>query len=184
VGRTPGVHLNETGRREADELSNRLASENIQRLFSSPLERCRETAEPLATRMRLKVDLSESLLEVNFGDWTGKTFKELESDERWRQWNSFRSGTKIPNGETLLEVQARTVGLILALHREFRDQHIALFSHGEPLRAMMIYFLGAPLDCVQRIDINPGSITILNLNDWQAQFSCINRQFGLMSNVR
>jgi probable phosphoglycerate mutase len=177
VGRSPGVHLNEIGRREATELAEHLAGENIQRVFSSPLERCRETAEPLAKRLRLKVELSEPLIEVNFGDWTGKTFKELDADERWRQWNSFRSGARVPNGETMLEVQARAAGLVTMLHRQLRGQRIALVSHGDPLRATMIYFLGAPLECIRRIEIGPASVTVLEINDWDAQFRCVNRQF-------
>lgn len=177
VGRAPGIHLNEDGRREAEELADHLADEKIQKIFSSPLERCRETAEPLSKRTGLRVELADPLLEVNFGDWTGKTFKELEAEERWRQWNSFRSGARIPNGETMLQVQARAAGLVIALHREFRDQRITLVSHGDPLRAIVIYFLGAPLDCIHRLHLSPASLTILDLDNWHAQFRCINTRF-------
>jgi broad specificity phosphatase PhoE len=178
VGRTPGVHLNEAGQREAAELAAQLSAENIRKIFSSPMERCRETATPLSARLNVPVEISEALLEVNFGNWTGKTFKELEADEQWRQWNTFRSGNCVPNGESMLDVQRRVVGLILDLHRKCRDQRIALFSHGEPLRAAMIYFLGAPLECIRRIDIGPSSVTILQLSDWEAQFRCLNVRFG------
>lgn len=178
VGRTPGVRLNELGRREAKELANRLAGENIQKILTSPLERCRETAAPLAEKLHLPAEISNALLEVNFGDWTGKTFKELEASEDWRRWNTFRSGHRVPNGESMLEVQERIVGLILDLHRNSPDQCIALFSHGEPLRASIIYFLGAPLECIRRIDIGPASVTILQLSDWEALFRCLNMRFG------
>lgn len=178
VGRKPGIHLNEAGRRESEELAEHLAAENIQKIFSSPLERCRETAEPLARRTGLKIELSDPLIEVNFGDWTGKLFRELETDERWRQWNAFRTGARIPNGETMLQVQSRTAGLVLALRQEFREQRIALVSHGDPLRAIMVYFLGAPLESIHRIEISPASVTVLEMSDWDAQFRCMNRRFG------
>jgi broad specificity phosphatase PhoE len=177
VGRTPGIHLNVVGQREADELAEQLARENIGRILSSPMERCRETAAPLGARLNVPVEISEGLLEVDFGNWTGKTFKELESDEHWRRWNTFRSGNSVPNGESMLDVQKRVVGLILDSHRKFRDERIALFSHGEPLRAAMIYFLGAPLEFIRRIDISPASVTILQLSDWEAQFRCLNVRF-------
>jgi len=124
------------------------------------------------------VEISDALIEVDFGEWIGKTFKELEAREDWRCWNTFRSGHRVPEGETMLDVQRRMVGLIMNLHRDFRGQHIALFSHGEPLRATIIYFLGAPLECIRRIDIGPASVTILQLNDWEAQFRCLNLRFG------
>ncbi len=178
VGRTPGVHLNEAGRREAADLANGLASEKIQKILTSPMERCRETAEPLAAKFQLSVEISDALIEVDFGDWTGKKFKDLDASEDWRRWNTFRSGNRVPNGESMLEIQERMVGLILKLHRDFRDQRIALFSHGDPLRSAMIYFLGAPAEFVRRLDISPASVTILQLSDWDAQFRCINVRFG------
>jgi broad specificity phosphatase PhoE len=178
VGRTLGIHLNETGKREAADLAKHLAVEKIQKIISSPMERCRETAEPLAQKLGIKMEISEALLEVNFGDWTGKKFKDLDADERWRQWNTFRSGARVPNGESMVEVQARMVGLTTSLHRDFRDQRIALVSHGDPLRSLMIYFLGAPPECIRRLDISPASVSILQMNDWEAQFRCLNVRFG------
>ncbi|HXT11389.1 MAG TPA: histidine phosphatase family protein [Candidatus Angelobacter sp.] len=178
VGRTPGVHLNETGKREANELAGGLGGEKIQKILTSPMERCRETAAPLAARLQLPAETSDALLEVDFGDWTGKTFKELDASEAWRQWNAFRSGHRVPNGETMLEVQQRFVGLMLDLHRDFRGQRIALFSHGDPLRAAMVYFFGAPLESIGKIDISPASVTILRLTDWNAQIRCLNLHFG------
>lgn len=178
VGRTPGIHLNEAGRREALQLAERLAGEKIQKILSSPMERCRETAEPLAKKLGLKVELSEPLIEVNFGDWTGKKFADLEADERWRQWNSFRAGRRVPNGEAMIEVQARMVALITSLGREFPEGRIALFSHGEPLRGAMIYFLGAPADCIRRIDIGPASVSVLQLSEWEAVFRCLNARLA------
>lgn len=178
VGRTPGVHLNEIGKREADELANGLGRQNIQKILTSPLERCSETAAPLALKLQLPAEISNALFEVDFGGWTGKTFKELDANESWRQWNTFRSGHRVPNGESMLEVQERIVGLLMDLHRNFRGQGIALFSHGDPLRAAVIYFLGASLEFIRRIELSPASVTILQLSDWDAQFRCINMRFG------
>jgi len=181
VGRTPGVHLNDAGNREADELARALAGENIQKILTSPMERCRETAAPLSEKIKIPVEISNALIEVDFGDWTGKKFKDLDASEDWRRWNTFRSGNRVPKGEGMLQIQQRMVGLVLDLHRDFRGQRIALFSHGEPLRAALIYFLGAPLECIRRIDISPASVTILQLSDWEAQFRCLNRRFGQSS---
>src|SRR5262249_1456819 len=88
VGRKPGVQLNEKGRGEAERLAAKLAGEKLQRIFSSPLERCLETAAPLAQRTGLKVETADALLEVDFGEWTGRTFVDLDAHSaEWKQWN-------------------------------------------------------------------------------------------------
>src|SRR5690242_20290484 len=88
VGRKPGVHLNDLGRREAIALADALAGEHLDAIFSSPLERCRETAEPLAKKISRPVRVAEALNEVDFGEWTDKTFAELDPQETWKQWNA------------------------------------------------------------------------------------------------
>src|SRR5687767_2098663 len=92
AGRTPGVHLSDAGRTQADGLCARLADVSIDAIYSSPMERTIETAQPLATRRGLTVEHSPELLEIDFGDWTGKSLHELRGSPGWREWNSFRSG--------------------------------------------------------------------------------------------
>jgi probable phosphoglycerate mutase len=174
VGRNPGVHLNEIGRRETERLAERLAGEGIQKFFSSPMERCCETAEPLAGKCNLNVEISAALNEVDFGDWAGRTFVELDQLERWKQWNTFRSAARTPNGETMFEVQNRVVGFVEKLSRECAGQRIALVSHGDPIRAVILYFLGTPLEFIRRIEISPASVSILAISDWEAQIRCLN----------
>lgn len=99
AGRKPGVHLNAEGKRQAESLAEHLARLPIAAIFSSPLERARETAEPLARRLGQHVEFAPELLEVDFGDWTGKSLQELDAIPLWEHWNSFRSCTQIPNGE-------------------------------------------------------------------------------------
>ena len=108
-GRTPGIGLSAHGRRQAEAVARMLAGERIQHVFSSPMERARATAEPLARTWRLGVQLSEAISEVDYGEWTGRTFDELADDADWKAFNSFRSWARIPGGEAMLE---RTVGVI------------------------------------------------------------------------
>jgi histidine phosphatase superfamily protein (branch 1) len=83
VGRTPGVHLSERGYAELARLREQLATISIDAVYSSPLVRARETAEPIATDHCLGVDIEDDLNEVDFGDWTGATFDVLQADPRW-----------------------------------------------------------------------------------------------------
>jgi probable phosphoglycerate mutase len=174
AGRGPGVHLNANGQQQALRLAEHMADRGIDRIFSSPMERARETAEPLARKLGLKIEICEAITEINYGDWTGKTMVELEQVEGWKQWNTFRTGTRPPGGESILEVQARTVGQIEKLRRDFPNSSIALFSHGDPLRSTIVYYLGMPLDLIRRLKMNPASVTVLTINDWTAELHAFN----------
>ena len=174
AGRMPGVSLNHQGQREAERLATRLGGEPIQMIFSSPLERAVETAVPLAKRLGLDIQISDALNEIDFGVWTKLTFEQLAELPAWQRWNSFRSGSRVPNGETMLEVQARVVGEIQRLRAEYPEQRLALFSHADPLRAALAYFLGVSLDLFQRIEMAPASVSILHLSEHGPRVECLN----------
>jgi probable phosphoglycerate mutase len=178
AGRKPGVVLNAAGRKEAEQLAEGLRSERFQKVFSSPLERCRETAEFVAKAQGVEVQISNALNEVDFADWTGRKIAELDTTEDWKRWNAFRSGARVPKGESILEVQARVVGFIDQLCRDFPDQRIALVSHGDPVRTALIYFLGSPPEFIRRIEIDPASVTILSIDNWDAHVLGVNLRFG------
>jgi len=174
AGRAAGVQLSRQGAEQVDALAERLASEPIRRVISSPLERTRETAIRLTKRLGLELKTSGQLIEVDFGDWTGRTFEELDRDPRWKAFNMFRSGTRIPNGETMLEAQARIVSLMLQIHKEDPDTIVALISHGDVIRAALLYWLGMPLDLVHRLEIAPASISAVRLDSFGAQVVLLN----------
>lgn len=181
AGRLSGVHLSETGLTQAAAVAAQLAGLGIRRIVSSPLERARETATPLADRLRLPVEVLEELVEVDFGDWNGRTFAELNQTVEWRHWNLFRSAARIPNGETMLEIQARMVRAIERLAAEHPAQKIALFSHGDPIRAVLLYWLGMPIDFVHRLEIDLGSISHLCLGPEAVLvrgFNCVPQRYN------
>lgn len=165
AGRLPNVTLNEAGRAEARRVAERMKPHPITHLFSSPMERCRETAAPLAKVLGLEIEISDALNEVDFGDWQGATMDALAGNEHWVKWNFFRSGHVLPHGETMIAIQARMAGEMIRLRNEFPDEHIALFSHGDPIRAVLCYWLGMPLDFLPRLEIAPGSISEVAVGD-------------------
>ncbi|HYG22858.1 MAG TPA: histidine phosphatase family protein [Verrucomicrobiae bacterium] len=178
VGRRAGVHLNEAGKAEAERLADGLAASQINLVFSSPMERCRETAEPIARRLGLQVQVLEELNEIQFGDWTGLELEGLTGSDLWRQWNTFRTGVRIPNGETIHEIQARMVRAIDMLRRKFAEQRIALVSHGDPLRSVLCFYLGMPLDFIPRLEVSPASISALEIDDWSVKVTALNAPPG------
>ncbi len=174
VGRMPGVHLSADGRRQAEMLADRLAGVPLGAIYSSPLERARETAAPIAARLGLELVEAAELDEFDFGDWTGRTLDELAGCERWRRFNAFRSGTRAPNGEHMLEAQARMVGLIERLRGGHPDGQVALVGHGDPIRSALAHYLGLHLDQMSRIEISPASLSVVAVGDDGAQVLLMN----------
>jgi probable phosphomutase (TIGR03848 family) len=174
AGRTPGVHLNDEGRRQAEELAHRLDRIQLDAIYSSPLERAFETAEPIAERHGLGITRLDSLSEIDFGDWTWKALDELHADELWHQFNTFRSGMRIPGGETIVEVQARTVCELLRLREKHPEGTLAIVGHGDPIRAVISFYLGSPLDFMLRFVIDPASVSIIELAEASSRLLLMN----------
>ena len=163
-GRAPGVKLSAIGAAQALRVAECFHDIPLQRIFSSPTERCRETAAPLARAKGLHVEVTPALDEMDLGEWTGKTIDELSSLTRFRLFQLFRSATRVPHGETLHEVQCRVVSAMFAWRETWPDSHIALVTHADPIRAAVAYFAGAPLDFWSRFEIAPASISEIALN--------------------
>jgi probable phosphoglycerate mutase len=163
TGWLPGVSLDENGRRQAEGLAQRMADLPVAAIYSSPLERARETAEPLARQKGLEIVIEPAFGEVNFGDWQGHDFPELEHDPLWRRFNVFRSGTPAPGGESMLETQARITRRLFALAPKHVGETVAIFSHADAIKAALFCMLGIPLDFHLRMEILPASVTTVDL---------------------
>lgn len=179
AGRGPGVHLGETGRAQADALARNFAGRPIARILCSPMERTRETAAPIAAACRAPIEIDDALLEVDFGEWTGLTFGELDRREDWRAWNTGRSLARAPGGETVAEVQARACD---RLHRAARDgpgETIVVVSHGDVIRSVLAYHLGIPIDLFLRLEVSPASRSVLAVDAWGPRVLGINETTGI-----
>jgi broad specificity phosphatase PhoE len=174
AGRMPGVHLNDEGRRQAEELAHRLEGIHLDAIYSSPLERAFETAELIAQRHGLAIMSLESLNEIDFGDWTWKGLDELHANELWQRFNTFRSGMRIPGGETIVEVQARMVVELLNLCEKHPEQTLAIVGHGDPIRAVISFYLGNALDFMLRFVIDAASVSILELDQVSSRLLLMN----------
>jgi probable phosphoglycerate mutase len=174
-GRMAGVSLGEIGRAQALKLAERVSRETIAAVYTSPLERARETAAPIAARLGLDLQIAPEIDEIGFGDWSGLTFDELGRDPRWASWNTARSVARPPGGgETMLEAQARAVGFVESLRDRHRDGAAALVSHSDLLKAILAYFLGLSLDFIGRFEIGPASLSTLVVGDWGAKILTLN----------
>lgn len=164
-GRESGLHLGADGRAQAAELPARLQDVPLAAIYSSPLERAYETAEPLVAARGLELRTLADLTEVDFGDWTGRKQDELAGTPTWRRFNQWRSLTRIPGGELALEAQLRGVRAIERLRRDHPEDSVAAVSHGDLIRAVLLYYLGMPLDNILRVEVAPASISVLEISE-------------------
>lgn len=165
AGRTPGVHLNETGTAQAARLAEQLARQPISAVYSSPLERCLQTAEPLAAALGLAVIPEPGVMEVDYGTWQGGDLRELAKTPEWHLVQHNPSSFCFPEGETLHQVQARAVWTLERLRQAHPNQLIAVFSHGDVIRTTLAHYMGTPIDLFQRIVVNTASISALAFFD-------------------
>lgn len=165
-GRTPGVHLTEEGRRQAEQLAERLARWNIAAVYTSPLERALETAAPTATRSGLEPVVRPRLNEMDFGAWSGMSFDELDGREDWKRFNVNRTGTRPPQGEHVIDVQRRMVVEMEELRDCGPSEVIVVVGHADPLKTVLAHYLGCSLELSSRIELSPASMTELYLDGW------------------
>jgi probable phosphomutase (TIGR03848 family) len=181
AGRSKGVHLDDAGRDQAERAAERLAGARIARIVTSPLERCRETARPLAERHPdTPVSSDRGLVEVDYGEWTGRALKELAKEKLWRVVQAQPSAATFPDGEGLGAMSARVVSAVRRLDAAVEDEHGAdavwiAVSHGDPIKAVLADALGMHLDAFQRLHVEPASISVVRYTP--------ERPFLLMSNT-
>lgn len=176
AGWTPGVSLNAEGGEQAERLSRTLQRRGITHICSSPLERALETAAPVAKALGLQVEVHHALGEFQFGEWTGKRIDELDRDPRWRIFNTNRGGTRAPGGESMLETQTRIVTDLECLRAQHPRETVAVVSHGDPIRAALLYYLGMPIDFYARLEVAPASFSRVESEDWGVRVLSINEE--------
>lgn len=181
VGQTPGVHLNEKGRHQASLIADTLAQAPIKAIYSSPLERAVETAQPLADMLHLPVCIEPGLTEINFGTWQGKTVKQMHRLKLWKVVQETPSQMRFPQGESFLEAQQRlceTIEAIRARHEE--KEMVACFSHSDAISLVVAHYLGLPVDNFHRLSVGTASMTLLALmKDSPPHFGPIGQAFEI-----
>ncbi|MBV9538790.1 MAG: histidine phosphatase family protein [Acidisphaera sp.] len=171
-GRAAGHSLSPQGRAQAEALAGVLGQAPLVSILSSPLERARETAAPLARLRGIPVRVKPAFNEIDVGSWTGMTFEALASEPEWRRWNTLRSMGCPPGGETMQAVQARAVAAVQTFGDGEGD--IAVVTHADVIKALLTYFLGMPLDLHGRLEVAPASRSVVRLFENAVRVEAIN----------
>lgn len=173
-GRSPGLGLSPEGRDQAGRLAARIAAAGVAAVYSSPIQRALETAEPSAAALGLPVHRMDEITEIDFGTWTGRAFSELDADPRWHAWNVARGLSRAPGGESMLEAQARAVAGLDRVTHAHPGAVVALVSHADVIKAMLCAVLGLPLDSLHRFEIDPASVSRVVMGVWGAKVASLN----------
>jgi probable phosphomutase (TIGR03848 family) len=179
-GRTPGIGLDDRGRAQAEHLAARFAPVKLTAIYSSPLERCVETVEPLARAQRRPVVVRPGLIEMDAGSWTGKTLTALRRTKRWAQVQQTPSTFRFPDGEGFAEAFERVTAELDAIARRHRRGRVAVATHGDIVRILMAHYAGAPLDAFQRTVVDPASVSVVSVgSNGSANVLLVNDTGGL-----
>ncbi|MGH2812007.1 MAG: histidine phosphatase family protein [Actinomycetota bacterium] len=179
TGWLPGYHLSHEGRGQADDVARRLEELPVAAVYSSPLERCRETAQPIARAHRLRVRTIRDLGEIDYGDWQGKTLKSLYRSKAWRELNARRGDFRFPGGETPREAQTRAVGAVEELLARHKGEPVVAVSHADLIRLIVAGYLGLGIDFYNRMTIGPASVTALALGGPSPRLLSLNHSGAL-----
>jgi probable phosphomutase (TIGR03848 family) len=174
TGWQPDVHLSDKGERQAEALAERLAPVPVSAIYSSPLERCRETAKPFASQSRLSVRVKPALGELKFGDWTGRSLRQLSRTKLWSVVQSTPSLARFPGGESIPEAQARAVDAIERIAEKHPKDVVAVFSHADVIKLVLAWFTGVHVDLFQRLSVSPASVSAVAIGSGPPRIVCVN----------
>jgi probable phosphomutase (TIGR03848 family) len=164
-GSLPGIHLSEAGRAQAEALAERLRPIRLTDILASPLERCVETAEPIALSRRLEVEVLADLEEVGYGRWAGRQLEPLTRTKLWRRIQLLPSSVEFPGGETLVGAQRRAVAALDTLAMRRPRGVVLVVSHADIIRLALAHYTGVHIDLFQRFTVSPASVSAVVLGD-------------------
>ena len=184
AGWTPGVQLDETGQAQVRAVGERLAKVPLAAVVSSPLERCRQTVGAVVAGRELEPRTDDRLGEARYGDWTGRSIKELVKEPLWKVVQQHPSAAVFPGpeGEGLAQTQARAVAAVREWNAYLGPDAVWLAcSHGDVIKAILADALGLHLDSFQRIVVDPASISAVTYTDTRPFVARINDTGGDVS---
>jgi probable phosphoglycerate mutase len=174
TGRKPGVALSDAGREQAARAAELLAELPVVAVYSSPIQRCAETAAIVAGPHDLEVRTLDDAIEADYGEWQGQKLADLAKTPTWRVVQSQPSAARFPGGESMREMQARMISAVEHVVANHPGELVVIVSHADPIRAAVAHFSGVHLDLFQRLWVSPASCTVLAFGPFGAALVKLN----------
>jgi probable phosphoglycerate mutase len=165
TGRLPGVALSEAGIEAAAARAEQLHDTEVDHLYTSPVQRCTETAKILGVGWGLSPVTAKGLTEADFGSWSGRPLRSLYRLKAWQRLMDAPERFRFPGGESFPGILARVVTATEELAARHRGERVVAVSHSDVIRVIVGHYLGAPLDVLHRLEIRPVSASIVDLPD-------------------
>ena len=184
-GRAAGLHLAEAGVQQAHAVAERIAElPRVDAIYSSPLERARETAAPIGRALQQRVKINKGLLECDFGDWTGEQLSTLMKKPEWSTVQRAPSSFRFPNGESFTEMQTRMVTTLDNIRQEHPGGVVVCVSHADPIKAAVAHAMGTHLDLFQRLVIGTCSVSAVAYSGHGPIVLTVNSTGGSLADLR
>ena len=178
-GRMAGIDLSEKGVGQADAAAQRLAKLMIAAVYASPIERTTQTAQRIAVHHGLEVQSLPGVIEADYGDWTGGKIADLAKTDEWKVVQVAPSRARFPNGESIREMQARTVGALDDVIARHPHETVVVVSHADPIKSAIAHYTGMHLDLFQRVHVSPASVTVFDFHAYGSMLVKCNDTGGL-----
>jgi probable phosphomutase (TIGR03848 family) len=180
-GRTPGIHLSQRGLAQAERLAARFSGVRLRAIASSPLERCLETAAPLAAAQRLTVTPRDDLIEMDAGGWTNRTLAGLARTKLWQRIQHVPSQVAFPDGESFMAANARLVLALDDVAARYPTGGVAIVTHSDSIRMLLAHVCGAHLDQFQRMVVDTGSVSVIGMGQGPPRLLLANDTDGALA---
>ena len=188
AGRTPGIGLDDVGTAQATAAAARLEGLPLAAAFTSPLQRCKETAKLLLNGTGLTARVERGLNECDYGDWAGRSMKDLVKEELWKTVLAHPAGVRFPGGEAMAEMSSRSVAAVRGCDARVSADHgdaavwLAV-AHGDVIKAVLADALGMHLDAFQRIVVDPGSLSVIRYTPRSSYVLAMNTSQGSLEHL-
>jgi broad specificity phosphatase PhoE len=157
------IELNQLGQQQALAAAQRLSGWQIEAIYSSPLQRALQTAQPVAHACGLELDILDGITDVDYGSWAGLSAEEARAQdpELYGTWLQTPLLTRFPQGESLQQVQTRAWAVLNERSSAHQGETIVLVSHVVVNRVLVCSALGLVDDAFWRISQDNAAISVL-----------------------
>jgi broad specificity phosphatase PhoE len=108
----------------------------------------------------------DGVIEADYGEWTGGKIAELAKTDEWKVVQVAPSRARFPNGESITEMQARTVAALDEVVARHPHETVVVVSHADPIKSAIAHYAGMHLDLFQRVHVSPASVTVLEFHTY------------------
>jgi probable phosphoglycerate mutase len=170
------TNLTKHGKDQAKMLAHMLIGENIDVIYTSDLNRAKDTAKTISEKINKPLIYSEFLREIKFGIWEGLTISEVEDryKDQYLIWNKSPDELILDNAETLQILKDRVMNWINLILLENKEKNIAIVSHGTTLKVLMLSLLGIPLCHYKNFSISNVGLSVIECRDFNNVLTKLN----------